>query len=159
MLILCRKINESIVIDGTITVKVLRIDGDQVRLGIQAPSDVPVHRHEIYEEIQKNNREAATHVRTDLPRLPAVPRPAKAPTLTPSPASASASATASASPTASAPASAPSTSTPTKVAQSNTTKNAEASGPADTVSATLSDSEPAEPACVPTAKPLARCAI
>ncbi len=77
MLILCRKINESIVIDGTITVKVLRIDGDQVRLGIQAPSDVPVHRHEIYEEIQRNNREAATHVRPDVPRLPAVPRPSK----------------------------------------------------------------------------------
>ncbi len=74
MLILSRKINESIVIDGNITVKVLRIDGDQVRLGIQAPLEVPVHRHEVYEEIQRNNREAATHVRSDVPRLPAPPR-------------------------------------------------------------------------------------
>ena len=79
MLILCRKINESIVIDGTITVKVLRIDGDQVRLGIQAPSDVPVHRHEVYEEIQRNNREAATHVRPDVPRLSPLLRPASTP--------------------------------------------------------------------------------
>ncbi|MBL9128054.1 MAG: carbon storage regulator CsrA [Verrucomicrobiales bacterium] len=79
MLILCRKINESVVIDGMITVKVLRIDGDQVRLGIQAPSDVPVHRHEVYEEIQRNNREAATHVRPDLPRLASPNRPLSTP--------------------------------------------------------------------------------
>jgi len=79
MLILCRKINESVVIDGMITVKVLRIDGDQVRLGIQAPSDVPVHRQEVYEEIQRSNREAATHVRPDLPKLPATSRPPSTP--------------------------------------------------------------------------------
>lgn len=85
MLILCRKINESVVIDGMITVKVLRIDGDQVRLGIQAPSDVPVHRHEVYEEIQRNNREAATHVRPDLPRLAPPSRPSPAPTPVPHP--------------------------------------------------------------------------
>jgi carbon storage regulator len=80
MLILCRKINESVVIDGMITVKVLRIDGDQVRLGIQAPIDVPVHRHEVYEEIQRNNREAATHVRPDVPRLSPPLRSPSAPT-------------------------------------------------------------------------------
>ncbi len=89
MLILCRKINESVVIDGSITVKVLRIDGDQVRLGIQAPSDVPVHRHEIYEEIQRNNREAATQVRPNLPRLaprtPSQPIPPQTTTQTTTP--------------------------------------------------------------------------
>lgn len=91
MLILCRKINESVVIDGSITVKVLRIDGDQVRLGIQAPSDVPVHRHEIYEEIQRNNREAATQVRPNLPRLaprahtPSQPTPPQTTTQTTTP--------------------------------------------------------------------------
>lgn len=69
MLILSRKINESVVIDGNITVKILRIDGDQVRIGIQAPSDVPVHRQEVYDEIQRSNREAATQVRPNLPRL------------------------------------------------------------------------------------------
>ena len=54
MLILSRKLNESIVIDGRIIVKVLRIDKDTVKLGIQAPSELPVHREEIHDAIQKN---------------------------------------------------------------------------------------------------------
>ena len=54
MLILSRKLNESIVIDGKIVVKVLRIDKDTVKLGIQAPSELPVHREEIFDAIQKN---------------------------------------------------------------------------------------------------------
>ncbi len=53
MLILSRKINESIIIDGRIVVKVLRIEKDTVKLGIQAPADMPVHREEIHEAIQK----------------------------------------------------------------------------------------------------------
>ncbi len=69
MLILSRKINESIVIDGQIVVKIVRIDGDQVKLGIQAPSQVPVHRHEVYAEIQKNNQEALDRSQARLPRL------------------------------------------------------------------------------------------
>lgn len=69
MLVLSRKINESVVIDGQITVKVVKIDGDHVRLGIQAPMDVPVHRQEVYEEIQRSNREALHQVRPKLPRL------------------------------------------------------------------------------------------
>ena len=44
MLILSRKLNESIIIDGRIVVKVLRIDKDTVKLGIQAPPELPVHR-------------------------------------------------------------------------------------------------------------------
>ncbi len=47
MLILSRKINECIVIDGHIVVKILRIDRDTVKLGIQAPAELPVHRQEI----------------------------------------------------------------------------------------------------------------
>lgn len=71
MLVLSRKISESIVIDGRITVKVIRLDGEVVKLGIEAPSDVPVHRQEVYEEIQRTNREAATSSRPGaLPRLP-----------------------------------------------------------------------------------------
>ena len=71
MLVLSRKISESIVIDGRITVKVIRLDGEVVKLGIEAPADVPVHRQEVYEEIQRTNREAATSSRPDnLPRLP-----------------------------------------------------------------------------------------
>jgi carbon storage regulator len=53
MLILSRKLNESIVIDGRIVVKVLRIEKESVKLGIQAPPEVPVHREEIHEAIQK----------------------------------------------------------------------------------------------------------
>jgi len=58
MLILSRKLNESIVIDGRIIVKVLRIDKDTVKLGIQAPAELPVHREEIHEIILRN-KEAA----------------------------------------------------------------------------------------------------
>ncbi len=70
MLILSRKVNESIVIDGRITVKVVRVDGEIVKIGIDAPPDVPVHRQEVYLEIQKNNQEALTQGRPALPRLP-----------------------------------------------------------------------------------------
>lgn len=70
MLILSRKTNESIVIDGRITVKIVRVEGDVVKLGVEAPADVPVHRQEVYDEIQRNNREALTQGRPALPRLP-----------------------------------------------------------------------------------------
>ena len=79
MLILSRKTNESIVIDGRITVKVVRVDGDQVKLGIDAPNTVPVHRQEVYDEIQRNNREALTSTRPNLPRLPSNGRPLSEP--------------------------------------------------------------------------------
>ena len=70
MLILSRKTNESIVIDGRITVKIVRVEGDVVKLGVEAPSDVPVHRQEVYDEIQRNNKQALTQGRPVLPRLP-----------------------------------------------------------------------------------------
>ncbi len=69
MLILSRKPGESIVIDGRITVTVIRLEGDIVKLGIAAPREVPVHRQEVYEEIQRNNLEALTDNRPQLPRL------------------------------------------------------------------------------------------
>ena len=56
MLILSRKLNESIVIDGRIIVKVLRIEKESVKLGIQAPPEVPVHREEIHEAILKGKQ-------------------------------------------------------------------------------------------------------
>ena len=52
MLVLSRKKNESIVIDDRIIVTVVEIRGDKVRLGIEAPKEVPVHRREVYEAIQ-----------------------------------------------------------------------------------------------------------
>jgi len=58
MLVLSRKTNENIVIDGRIIVKVVRTEGNLVKLGIQAPPEVPVHRQEIYEEIQNCNQAA-----------------------------------------------------------------------------------------------------
>jgi carbon storage regulator len=70
MLILSRKSGESIVIDGRIHVKISRVEGDVVKVGIIAPSDVPVHRLEVYEEIQQSNRQALTRHSTPLPRLP-----------------------------------------------------------------------------------------
>jgi carbon storage regulator len=53
MLVLSRKKNESIVIDGNIVVTVVEIKGDKVRLGIAAPSEVPVHRFEVFEAIRR----------------------------------------------------------------------------------------------------------
>jgi carbon storage regulator len=69
MLVLARKVNQNIVIDGRITVKVVRLDGDVVKLGIQAPASVPVHRQEVYEEIQRKNRQAADENREAAPKL------------------------------------------------------------------------------------------
>ncbi len=54
MLVLSRKKNESIVINNDITVTVVEIRGDKVRLGIVAPKNVPVHRQEVYEAIQNS---------------------------------------------------------------------------------------------------------
>lgn len=55
MLVLARKINESIMIGDDIEIVIIDIKGDQVKLGIKAPKSVAVHRKEIYEEIQKEN--------------------------------------------------------------------------------------------------------
>jgi carbon storage regulator len=54
MLVLSRKKNESIVINNDITIVVVEIRGDKVRLGVEAPKEVPVHRREVYEAIKRN---------------------------------------------------------------------------------------------------------
>ena len=51
MLVLSRKKNESIVINGDITIVVVEIRGDKVNLGVEAPREVPVHRREVYDAI------------------------------------------------------------------------------------------------------------
>ena len=59
MLILTRKLGESIAIDDNIKIVVVKIKGKQVRLGIQAPKATKVHREEVYQAIQDQNKEAS----------------------------------------------------------------------------------------------------
>jgi len=59
MLVLSRKTNESVVIDGKIFLNILRLEGDSVKLGVNAPRDVTVLRKEIYDEILESNKAAA----------------------------------------------------------------------------------------------------
>ncbi|ASN04729.1 carbon storage regulator CsrA [Virgibacillus necropolis] len=65
MLVLTRKLNESIQVGDDIEIKVLGIEGDQIKLGIAAPKSVEIYRKEIYIEIQEQNNEAA-NLSTDL---------------------------------------------------------------------------------------------
>jgi carbon storage regulator len=58
MLVLSRQRDESIVIGDKIVITIVDIRGDKVRLGIEAPGEVPVHRQEVYEAIQRENRRA-----------------------------------------------------------------------------------------------------
>ena len=60
MLVLSRKKNESIVINNDITIVVVEIRGDKVRLGVEAPKEVPVHRREVYDAIIRNGGNDAT---------------------------------------------------------------------------------------------------
>lgn len=55
MLVLSRQRDESIIIGDNIVITVVDIRGDKVRLGIQAPTEIPVHRQEVYEAIQREN--------------------------------------------------------------------------------------------------------
>ena len=60
MLVLTRRPGESIMIGDEVVVTVLDVRGDVVRVGIKAPRHVQVHREEVYQELQKANREAAS---------------------------------------------------------------------------------------------------
>lgn len=67
MLVLTRKVNQSIIIDGDVEVVVLEVRGEQVRLGIRAPQDVVVHRKEVYDQIQEENQSASRTDPKDVP--------------------------------------------------------------------------------------------
>ncbi|HEY3242056.1 MAG TPA: carbon storage regulator CsrA [Phycisphaerae bacterium] len=67
MLVLSRQRDETIMIGDDIQITVVDIRGDKVRLGISAPSHIPVHRKEVYDAIQRENREAAQLKPEQLP--------------------------------------------------------------------------------------------
>lgn len=67
MLVLSRQRDETIMIGDDIEITIVDIRGDKVRLGITAPSHVPVHRKEVYDAIQRENRAAANIKPEDLP--------------------------------------------------------------------------------------------
>ena len=83
MLVLTRKLNQAIMIGDDVRIVVVAVDRDQVKLGIEAPRSIPVHRSEVYEEIQRSNRAAVAAPPESTPPARAEPatlrgRPAKA---------------------------------------------------------------------------------
>ena len=67
MLVLSRKKNESIVIDNDITIVVVEIRGDKVRLGVDAPNEIPVHRQEVCEAIKRNQQNGQEGAASEAP--------------------------------------------------------------------------------------------
>jgi carbon storage regulator len=76
MLILARRIGESIMIGDQIEISIVDIKGDQVKVGIKAPPQVKVYRQEVYTAIQEENRAAAAAAPQNLPRLEGLIPPA-----------------------------------------------------------------------------------
>ncbi|MEX2317332.1 MAG: carbon storage regulator CsrA [Pirellulales bacterium] len=77
MLVLSRQRDESIIIGDNIVVTIVDVRGDKVRLGIEAPREVSVHRREVYEAIQRENQQAAKIRPDDARRIPDSSRDAK----------------------------------------------------------------------------------
>ncbi|HEY6563056.1 MAG TPA: carbon storage regulator CsrA [Pirellulaceae bacterium] len=70
MLVLSRHRDESIMIGDDVVITVVDIRGDKVRLGIEAPTSIPVHRQEVYEAIKRENQQASQLGRTDAANVP-----------------------------------------------------------------------------------------
>jgi carbon storage regulator len=66
MLVITRKAGEKICLGDDVTIAVLEINGSTVRLGIEAPAEIPVYRHEIWEAVKEENRAAAQASRANL---------------------------------------------------------------------------------------------
>ncbi len=70
MLVLSRQRDESIIIGDNVVVTIVDVRGDKVRLGIEAPREISVHRREVYEAIQRENQQAARIAPEDARRVP-----------------------------------------------------------------------------------------
>lgn len=66
MLVLARKVGQSIVINDNIELLVIEVRGDQVRLGIEAPRSIPIHRKELLEQVKEENSKAAASNNIDI---------------------------------------------------------------------------------------------
>ncbi|MCR4635833.1 carbon storage regulator CsrA [Butyrivibrio fibrisolvens] len=69
MLALSRKKNEAIIVNNNIEITVLEIRGDQVKLGIAAPKEIPIYRQEVYAQIQAENKKATETAGANLDEL------------------------------------------------------------------------------------------
>jgi len=72
VLVLTRKIDESIVIGDDIVIKVVSVEDGKVKLGISAPKDMSIHRHEVYRSIQEENREAVVNKEISIKDLDSI---------------------------------------------------------------------------------------
>lgn len=72
MLVLTRRLNQSIKIGDDIEITIIEVRGDQVRLGVTAPRDIPVHRKEVYLQIQQENLNAARNTASDEAMVSAI---------------------------------------------------------------------------------------
>ena len=79
MLVLSRQRDQTIMIGDDIEITVVDIRGDKVRLGINAPSEVPVHRKEVYEAIKRENRAAAGVKPEDIANVAGAPKDKRGP--------------------------------------------------------------------------------
>lgn len=69
MLILTRKLDESIMIGNDIEVKVVKVSGSQVHLGIVAPKNIAVYRHELFEQVMNENKNAVQNTNSNIESL------------------------------------------------------------------------------------------
>jgi carbon storage regulator len=69
MLILARKVGEAITIADDITIKVLEVKGGQVKIGVDAPAHITIHRNEVFDKIMEENKRAAKEIPHDLDLL------------------------------------------------------------------------------------------